>query len=736
MSYAQVLRQSASNFLRSLGILSALFLVPGASFAQSAQTTPPADYAITQELNKYPGLPAELGQLFTKLQQNVTFPAPRTESRILPLLPPGTVAYVALPNYGGVASQSTKIFRQELQDSPVLRDWWTHSTFTATSGPKILAALDQFSDLHQFLGDELVLSAAMDVQEPTFLLVAEVRKPGLKPFLRQLALQISGNPTSPMRVIDQAELATATERPHAQEPIILVRPDFVVLSLDLNTLRAFNAQLNSPKPEFASTPFGRRLLQEYQDGVTMLEAGNVHAILDKTLPALKNSAAFQQSGFAEMQYLVADHKSISGKSFSQMELSFSAPRHGAASWLAKPTSLGSLDFVSPKSLFVTTFVLSNPAQIFDDAKALATLTHPNSFAAVPMLEQSMNLSLKDDLLSLLDGELTVELDSLTPPHPVWKASLAVKDADHLKKSLNTILTVAHIQPEQSEDAGITYTTIKIPAANNPTSFTYAFLDGYLLLASSRGALAESVQLHRSGGSLAKSPKFLAAFPPTHPLEASAVLYENPLAVSALQMQALMPDLAHALTQSSSDTAPLVVTVFGENSSIREMSNNPAFDAAGVLIVAAIAIPNLLRSRIAANEASAIGSVRTVNTAQVTYAATYPKRGFAPNLASLGFDPSRPGLSSPDRAGIIAEPLANPSCTAGAWCTKSGYEFQVTSLCKLQPCMNFLVLATPVSTATGTRSFCSTSDGIIRFKLGDPLTAPITIADCKSWTPLQ
>src|SRR5882724_5870261 len=48
----------------------------------------------------------------------------------------------------------------------------------------------------------------------------------------------------------------------------------------------------------------------------------------------------------------------------------------------------------------------------------------------------------------------------------------------------------------------------------------------------------------------------------------------------------------------------------------------------ILIIAAIAIPNLLRSRMAANEASAVGSLRTINTAEVTYSTTYPTQGFA------------------------------------------------------------------------------------------------------------
>src|SRR2546427_11950352 len=53
----------------------------------------------------------------------------------------------------------------------------------------------------------------------------------------------------------------------------------------------------------------------------------------------------------------------------------------------------------------------------------------------------------------------------------------------------------------------------------------------------------------------------------------------------------------------------------------------------ILIIAAIAIPNLMRSRMAANEASAVGSIRTINTAQVTYSTTYGT-GFGP-LANLG-----------------------------------------------------------------------------------------------------
>jgi len=85
----------------------------------------------------------------------------------------------------------------------------------------------------------------------------------------------------------------------------------------------------------------------------------------------------------------------------------------------------------------------------------------------------------------------------------------------------------------------------------------------------------------------------------------------------------------------------------------------------ILIIAAIAIPNLLRSRIAANEASAVGSLRTLNTAEITYNTTYPNVGFACSLTVLG-PPASGGAASSGTAGLIDSNLAGGN--------KSGYVF--------------------------------------------------------------
>src|SRR5438876_9757462 len=77
----------------------------------------------------------------------------------------------------------------------------------------------------------------------------------------------------------------------------------------------------------------------------------------------------------------------------------------------------------------------------------------------------------------------------------------------------------------------------------------------------------------------------------------------------------------------------------------------------ILIIAAIAIPNLLRARIAANEASAAQSLRLINTAEFAYNAAYPNLGYSTDLASLGGAP--PCLPSSAHACLLDNVLASP-----------------------------------------------------------------------------
>jgi type IV pilus assembly protein PilA len=380
--------------------------------------------------------------------------------------------------------------------------------------------------------------------------------------------------------------------------------------------------------------------------------------------------------------------------------------------------------------------LKDPALIFVDLKDIATAQNPNALAALAQMEQGLKVSLRDDLLSRLSGEIAYEADNVPSTKPAWRAILKVDDPDHLQTTLNRLLATMHVNPQQSENGGVTYHALEIPSAQKTTEISYAFVDGYWIVASSQETVAEAIRVHHSGESLARSKKFLAALPPGHPSEVSALLYEDPAAVAELTLRQVSPALADSLSHASAEASPMVIAAYGEENALREASRSGGVDAGAILVGAAIAIPNLLRARIAANESSAVANMRIANTAQVIYSSSYPQRGFARDLASLGPDPRGTGSLSVDHASVIDATLGNASCTAGTWCTKSGYQFSITAVCKKQRCEEYVVVGTPISSNSGTRNLCSTSDGVVRYRSGPPLNSPVSVAECRAWSPLR
>lgn len=144
----------------------------------------------------------------------------------------------------------------------------------------------------------------------------------------------------------------------------------------------------------------------------------------------------------------------------------------------------------------------------------------------------------------------------------------------------------------------------------------------------------------------------------------------------------------------------------------------------ILIIAAIALPNLLRARIAANEASASASMRTISTSELTYNLAYPTIGYT-DLPTLGG--AAPCSPTSATACMVDEVLSTG--------TKSGYTFVVTpsssgSVIKDQ----FLITGVPTTVnVTGEKGFCTIEDHVI-FYIADSL-GPATRATCLGGTYL-
>jgi len=128
----------------------------------------------------------------------------------------------------------------------------------------------------------------------------------------------------------------------------------------------------------------------------------------------------------------------------------------------------------------------------------------------------------------------------------------------------------------------------------------------------------------------------------------------------------------------------------------------------ILIIAALAVPNLLRARIAANESSAANSVRKMATAEVAYATAYPTQGYAPLLTNLG-GPATGCIPSPTTACILDN--VNTS---------------------------FVASSAPLTyNQTGVRNFCVVTDGVLRSLIPAGGTPPAnSVATCVAYPITQ
>jgi type IV pilus assembly protein PilA len=154
----------------------------------------------------------------------------------------------------------------------------------------------------------------------------------------------------------------------------------------------------------------------------------------------------------------------------------------------------------------------------------------------------------------------------------------------------------------------------------------------------------------------------------------------------------------------------------------------------ILIIAAIAIPNLLRARMAANQASGASTVRTINSATIVYSSTY-NNGLPPSLAVMG----GVGVADCNSASLLDNILTVPPYHKGGY----AYDYQPQgapipnppAACAVPGFNEYLVTAVPVVVGnTGQESYCSDEPGVIRFDISGAKAG--SVAACQALPPLQ
>jgi hypothetical protein len=535
---------------------------------------------------------AEFSKLRTKLE-TIQTPGPRYESKILPLLPADTVLYVGIPNLGNALQQANQIFQEQLAQSKVLQDWWNKSG-NSNQHPTPEELIGQIQAISQYLGNEVVITVGgiSTVNEHGPILLAEVLQPGLKDFLEnRLAATLSSTQrTSDLQVVDPQSLSSLAAGEHGM--IMLVMQNMLVVGGDATSVQRMSAQLDAGTTQFAATDFGQRILNVYSQGAETLVAANLGQILNSTHAQQQESKVLQNSGFNDIKYLIATRGETSNHEDNRITLEFTGPRRGIASWLAAPAPVGSLDYVSANAGAAVSFVAKQPALMFDDLFATIGASEPNFSKGLAEANGELGLNIRDDLASVLGGEVTLALDGPVLPTPSWKAIIEVNQSGALQLAMEKMVQVANREAQKSNQPGLTlnqaqaggrtFYTIQSQAAGLSTEYDYTFADGYMILAPSRALLIAAMETHANGTSLARSASFRALLPSDNQANFSAMIYQNLSPILKPLASQLNSGQLALLQQLAADSKPSVMCAYGESERIEVASSgklldlNPAF----------------------------------------------------------------------------------------------------------------------------------------------------------------
>jgi hypothetical protein len=448
------------------------------------------------------GLQRQLAVLRNNLNQ-LRMPEVRYSSRLVGLLPASTVFYASVPNLAQYLGDAEAVFRRQAADSPELRAW------LSGPGSGTQAVLDKIRAANEYLGDEVVIFGTPETAGPVFL--AEVKREGFSDFMKKSGM--------PMAVETRAG-------------VVLFSPRTQALSTALDS-------------SFQKTPFYARIAEAYSQGAGLLVCADLSHMGPKPVEGVR--------------YLIAEQKEIDHRMETRAAVTFDGPRTGVAAWLASPSPMAALDYVSSDATFVSAFAVSSLGAILD---------HQPEFS----LPQP-GFDLLKEAASTLGGEFAVALDGSPFPVPSWKLVAEVYDPARFQTALGKFVAeysrdaVAHGRkaPRTGQETvdGRTYYTLAGTDSGPLTEAHYTFASGYLIAAPTRALLVRALETKANGTGIVHSPVFARMLPRDPHADFSAVVYQNLGTTLAPLAGLLGPQAGHSL----GNLQPTLIAAYADSDSI-------------------------------------------------------------------------------------------------------------------------------------------------------------------------
>ncbi|HEX8888545.1 MAG TPA: FecR domain-containing protein [Pyrinomonadaceae bacterium] len=500
----------------------------------------------SRNAERYAKIMGELTAIRREIDEKAPRPGVRYSTRLLDLVPEGTVLYAALPNLTNTIVESHRIMKERIQQNAALREWWQkeHGQNGDTELDRIIEEVNQFG---KYLGTEIVASAKMGEHGPVDpLVLAELSDAqGFRPFLEQkIAAFTEKEKGARIRIIDDPMSATqtATGGNQVHEILIWINGDMLAAAPRLEQLQQLAATLKAPDANgFKATSFYAQLADTYKAGAGLIVAADLEKIIgllvreDANDPnAAKRDEMFKQVGLTNLKHFVVEQKDVEGKTNSRAMLTFNEKRTGIASWLAAPGPMGSLNFISPDANVVAAFVVREPASLVDELFGYLNTASPKMREDLSRLETEAGLKIRDDFAAPLGGEFAFAIDGPVLPTPSWKIIFEVYDQARLQQTFERLVEklneraakagLSGLQWERSESGGRTFYALKSTAYGVELHYTYA--NGYLIAAPSRALVERSLKYNESGYTLLRSPRFTSTLPADGNANFSAIFYHD------------------------------------------------------------------------------------------------------------------------------------------------------------------------------------------------------------------
>ncbi len=489
----------------------------------------------------------ELDSLRAGLQQ-IHLPALRYSSSLVGHLPASTVFFASIPNLSAYLAEAQTVLHSKLAESPELRAWWDNR------GANIEPVIEKLRAASDYLGDEIDIAgftgADGKVQPP--VLIAEIRRDGFAEFLQKNAPAM-----------------------HVQ-----TRGSLVVFGPVKESVEALAAALDGPA-SIQGTPFYARIQESYRNGAGLLLCAD-----------LSRLAAQRMAG---LRYLVCEQKEMDQQMEMSASLGFDGPRTGIASWLAEPSPMGSLDYISPEATVVAAATVKSPAAILDEMVTLQQRSPADAQKVFEDIRQATGFDVHDDLAASLGGEFSISLDGPAFPVPSIKLVAEVYDPTRLQATLQKAVAAYNqraalapngaggkpLRTSQETVEGRVYYMIAGADPNPLTEVHYTFADGYLIAGLTRALVAHAIQVKTMGTSISHSAQFVALEPHDRHANFSLVVYQNlgtTLAPLANLLGAFIPQgrpgQASAM-QGLAHMKPLFIAAYGEPDRITVAGNGNA-----------------------------------------------------------------------------------------------------------------------------------------------------------------